>query len=181
MPNTIRHLSLGVFFILCMYATESCNSKGDKIMPVYNNYKFDSKVIERLPIYDSLASAILEKIDLFQNHISKNDSYQAFRYMPTSNDAEVFKKLPGETGSNIDQYINKLGKDFIYGFDIFKDSTIKIYIRRKTAEKTTVEIGEYLSYYPAGMNIKKREYPIKDSILNTHWQYWTQFDTQGLF
>ncbi|MEP7164479.1 MAG: hypothetical protein ABI741_07290 [Ferruginibacter sp.] len=181
MIHIIHSLSARSFLIIFMYAAGGCNSKGDKIIPAYNNYKFDLKVIEKLPIYDSLASAILEKAPLFQKNMNKNDSYQAFRYIPASNQTGVFRKLPEEAGGDIGRYFAKLGKDFIYGFDIFKDSTIKIYVRSKTIETTKVEITENLSYYPVGSNIKHREYPVKDSILNIRWQYWTRFDAPGLF
>lgn len=177
----IRSFSTRIFLIVFLFAAGSCNSKGDKIIPAYNNYKFDQKVIEKLPIYDSLASAILENIHLFQDSINKNDSYQAFRYMPNSNKPEMSQKLPSEVSANIDRYITKLGKDFFYGFDIFKDSTMKIHVRKKTIEKTKVDIEENLSFYPIGLNIRHRTYPLKDTILNIHWQYWVHFDAPGLF
>lgn len=167
--------------IISLYAMIGCQAKGDKIIPVYNNYRFDQAVIEKIPIYDSLASAISGKILLFQKSVNENDSYQAFRYMPGSVEKEIFKKLPANIDINIDQYFTKLGNDFIYGFDVFKDSSIKIYVRRKTIEPTKVEIEENLSYYPRGNAKNPREYPIKDTIINAHWQYWTRFDTDDIF
>lgn len=158
-----------------------CNSDKDKTSVIYNAYKFDQKVIEKLPIYDSLAIEISEKYQLFQNSIDKNDGYQAFRYMPNSYETEVFKRLPQNVGNNIDRYFNALGQDFIYGFDLFKDSTIKIYIRTYPSEKTLINIEENLSYFPKGLQIRRREFPVKDTILNTHWQYWARFNKQGLF
>lgn len=138
-------------------------------------------MMERLPDYDSLVSAILEKFDVFQTDISKKDAYKSSRYMPGSFEEGVFNKLPMEAGTRIDQYFTKLGKDLIYGFDVFRDSTIKIYIRSYPLEKTSIDIDENLSYYPAGARMQKREYPVKDTILNNHWQYWVRFDKQGLF
>lgn len=170
-----------LFLIMFLFLAECCDSKADKIIPAYNNYKFETKVIEKLPIYDSLAFAILENMKLFQDSINVNDAYQAFRYMPTPDEPEVYKKLPDEISDSINRFISKIGKDFIYGFDIFRDSTIKIYVRRKTIERTTVKIEENLSYYPVGSNIKHREYPIKDTMLNIRWQYWTRFDTPDFF
>jgi hypothetical protein len=167
--------------LLFLYTAAGCHTDSDNVLPAYNNYKFDPKVIEKLPVYDSLASAILKKVHLFQININENDAYQAFRYMPASTEAEVFKKLPPEAGTDIDQYFTKLGKDFIYGFDVFKDSTIKIYVRSRILEATPIDIEENLSYYPAGSNIRQREYPVKDSILNTHWQYWTRINKKRFF
>ena len=170
-------LSLLVF----LYPAAGCHSSTDKVKPVYNNYKFDSLVIEKLPVYDSLASVILEKFSLFKNNMDANESYQAFRYMPASQQTEVFKRLPPEAGVDIGPYFAKLGKDFIYGFDVFKDSTIKIYVRKRFSEKSQIDIGENLSYYPAGNNIRRKELPDKDTILNKNWQYWTRFHKRSLF
>ncbi len=176
-----RLFSKCFFAIGLTYAAGSCKAKGDLMMPAYNNYKFDAKVIEKLPLYDSLANAIFAKIPVFRNNIDSNEAYQAFRFMPASNEKAVFKKLPAEAGTEIDRYIAQLGKDFFYGFDIFKDSSIKIYVRHQTVQKTKVEIEENLSYYPVGKKMKEREYPIKDTVLDKHWQYWTRFDAPGLF
>jgi len=170
---------LSIFLFL--YLATGCHLDSEKVSADYKSYKFDPKVIERLPLYDSLVSAILEKSLFFQQHINENDSYCAYKYMPLSDQTDVFKKLPQEVAPKIDLYFTKLGKDFIYGFDVFKDSTIKIYIRNSPSEELQVDIEENLSYYPVRSNIRRRELPIKDTILNEHWQYWTRFNKRGLF
>ena len=167
--------------LLFLYLTTGCHLDSEKISPDYNNYKFDPLVIEKLPAYDSLVSAILEKFPFFQKHINEKDSYRAYKYMPLSNEDDVFKKLPQGIGTKIDQCFTKLGKDFICGFDVFKDSTIKIYIRNVPSETSQIDIEENLSYYPGGSNIRRREFPIKDTILNKHWQYLIRFNKRGLF
>ena len=167
--------------LLFLYLSSGCHSESEEVSTVNTSYKFDPKVIEKLPIYDSLASAILEKFPFFQQHISENDSYRAYKYMPLSDQADVFKKLPQEVAPKIDHYFTKLGKDFIYGFDVFKDSSIKIYIRSNPSEKSQVAIEENLSYYPMRSNIRRREFPIIDTILNEHWQYWSRLNKRGLF
>lgn len=170
-----------LLFFLLLFAISGCKTKSDSIIPAFNNYQFDTRVIEKLPQYDSLASAISVNIHLFHKNMDANAAYQAFRYMPSSNEKEVFKTLPPEIGININKYLDTLGKDFIYAFDVFKDSTIKIYIRSSRLEKTEVDIAENLSYYPKETNIGRREYPDKDTVLNKHWQYWTRFTKEGLF
>ncbi|MBK6381399.1 MAG: hypothetical protein IPF72_17685 [Chitinophagaceae bacterium] len=47
--------------------------------------------------------------------------------------------------------------------------------------ETKVDVQENLSYYPAGKSIRQREYPSKDTVLNTNWQYWARFDNPGFF
>lgn len=167
--------------LLFLFPATGCHSNSEQVSAVYKNYKFDSKVIEKLPVYDSLASAILEKFPFFQQHMNKNESYRAYRYLPLSDQDDVFKKLHPEVAPGIEQYFTKLEKDFIYGFDVFKDSTIKIYIRKSSSEKSQVDIEENLSYYPVRSNMRRREFPDKDTILNEHWQYWSRFNKRGLF
>lgn len=173
--------SIRLPLIILLFALIGCKAKSDKIIPAYTNFKFDSKVIEKLPAYDSLAAAILKEIRLFQVKVTEGDDYHAFRYMPTSNEPEVHKKLPDQIGANFSHYLSNIGSDFIYGFDVFKDSSIKIYVRKRIINSTKVEIEENLSYYPAGNSKKQRDYPIKDTVLNKHWQYWARFDTPDLF
>lgn len=174
------------FFTNCillfiLYTAAGCNTDKNIITPVYNSYAFDTKVIEKLPLYDSLANAISKDIDVFLKTIDTTEAYQAFRYMPVSTDPGVFGELPKEASSKVGEYYNALGKDFIFGFDLFQDSTIKIYIRRRISEMAPVDIEENLAYYPGGTGIRKREFPVKDTVLNQHWQYWTRFNKQGFF
>jgi hypothetical protein len=178
----MRYSLLSLIILLFLFATTGCHH-GDagEIKPVYEGYKFDPKVIEKLPLYDSLVTAIIEKASFFQDYINSKDSYRAYRYMPNSNDDEVHNKLPKDIDIGIEPYITVLGKDFIYGFDVFKDSSIKIYIRRAASEKSYVDIEENLSYHPAGHTMRHREFPVKDTVLNQHWQYWSRFNKRGLF
>jgi hypothetical protein len=138
-------------------------------------------VIEKLPVYDSLVSAILGNFASFKKLINENDSYRAYKYMPLSNEADVLTKIPQDADSRIARYYDKLGKNFIYGFDVFRDSTIKIYIRTIPSKRSQIDIEENLSYYPAGNKIQRRQFPVKDTILNKHWQYWTIFNKGSLF
>ena len=174
------HSFLARLSILLFLAT-GCHSGSEKSSAVYKNYKFDPKVIEKLPVYDSLASAILKKFSFFQQHMELNESYHAYRYLPLSDQADVFKELHPEVAPDIEPYFTNLGKDFIYGFDVFIDSTIKIYIRKSSSEKSKADVEENLSWYPTKTNIRQREYPDKDTILNDHWQYWYRVNKPGLF
>ena len=167
--------------LLFLYLATGCQLDSEKVSADYMSYKFDPKVIEKLPIYDSLVSAVLEHFLFFQQHFNENESYRAYRYLPLSDRADVFRELLPEVAPRIDQYFTKLGKDFIYGFDVFGDSTIKIYVRSSPSGEAQVDIEENLSYYPVRSHIRQREFPVKDTILNEHWQYWTRFNKQGFF
>jgi hypothetical protein len=175
MLKIFRQLLTLLSLQLMLWVIAGCHLDPKEISPLYNRYKFDTNVIEKLPVYDSLAAAILEKSSFFQQHINEKDSYRSYRYLPFSHKQDMAKKLPADIAPKIDRYFARLGKNFIYGFDVFKDSTIKIYIRRSRSDSFDVEILENLSYFPSGNHIPKREFPVKDTILNKHWQYWIEF------
>lgn len=170
-----------ILLLILVCTTAGCNFHQKQIPADYKKYSFDTSVIGKLPLYDSLAVSILESYPLFQNLINKDASYRAYRYMPLSDDKEIFKKLPGKGTEKISQYINRLGKDFIYGFDLFKDSTIKIYVRKSYSNQLRVDVRENLSYYPPGNNIRRRDPPARDTVLNRNWLYWISFDERGIF
>ncbi|MCX6206315.1 MAG: hypothetical protein NTZ19_08715 [Bacteroidetes bacterium] len=171
---------LKLLSIVFLLFSISCRLDSHDVSETNMKYQFDQRIIEKLPIYDSLATAILEKLSFFQQQINQKDSYRAYKYIPSSDEPDVFKKLPQEIAPKIDKFFNSLGKDFIYGFDVFKDSTIKIRIRNSLSENSPVEIEENLSYFPTTIKIHHKEMPVRDTILNTHWQYWVRFNKQGL-
>lgn len=180
MQYITRHFFMNAFLALFLFSVAGCGSSEEEIRDDYNGYTFDTGVIEKLPLYDSLVSAIIENYASFKKYIRDEDGHRAFRYMPATDDPDVFIKLPPEAAPKIDPYYTRLGKDLIYAFDVFKDSSVKIYVRTRFNSKSQVDIGESLSYYPAG-NIRRREFPDKDSILNKNWQYWARFSKRGLF
>jgi hypothetical protein len=163
--------------LLVLYTITGCHSASKEIEPLYEDYKFDTAVIAKLPVYDSLASALMGKYPFLQQHMDTNESYRAYRYLPFSDQKDVFKELHHEIASVLEPIISKLGKDLFRGFDAFSDSTIKVYIRAR--KSGTIDIEENLSYYPAGSKMLEREFPDKDSILNNYWQYWVRFSKPG--
>jgi hypothetical protein len=156
--------------LLLSFAT-ACSHRD--LRTTFNNHRFDEQVIEKLPIYDSLVRAVIEhypKVEQF------NYDKNAYRYVPSQDGDDLYKVFPSEIGNKIKQQLAKLGPNFIYGFDCYKDTTIRIMVR--DSQKDHINIRERLSYFPAGTNIKRREYPIKDTILNAQWQYWIAFDEE---
>jgi hypothetical protein len=167
--------------LLLLSAAAGCNADKNIITPVYNSYAFDTLVIKKLPLYDSLATAISKNLSVLLKATDTSEYNGAFRYMPVSNDPGVLKKLPENAAPEIGRYYAALGGNFIFGFDLFRDSTIKIYIRRRLSEMAPVDIEENLAYYPSANGIKKRTFPVKDTVLNKYWQYYTRFNKQGFF
>ena len=174
-----KFLTKILLLVICIAA--GCHSNTTEVSSAYNNYKFDLQVIENLPLYDSLISSIFEKLSLFLQKIDKNDAYQVYRYVPDSYEPGTFEKLLKEPGPKIDCYFAKLGKNFIYRFDVFKDSTIKIYIRSSPYEADHIDIEENLSYYPVEGNMQQRTFPARDTILTKHWQYWIRVNERRFF
>jgi hypothetical protein len=181
MAQVTRVFSKIFSLLLILFVLAGCDIKKDNVSEDYDNYKFDPLVIERLPLYDSLAMAITQNYPVFRGNISETESYRAYRYMPSSTEAEVFTNLPADLDTKVAHYYTQLGKDFIYGFDVFKDSSIKIYVRNKFSSESKLDLWENLSYYPPGTNMRRREFPDKDTVLNEHWQYWVRFAKSGLF
>lgn len=173
--NFLSSLSL-----LYLFAVAGCDTGEKEVRAEFDKHTFDQQVIDKLPLYDSLVAAIIKNFPSFQKFIRDEDSYRSFRYKPTSEDPDVFIKLPPSAAPDIDPYYTRLGKDFIYGFDVFKDSSVKIYVRNRFSSKSKVDTWESLSYYPNG-NFRKRQFPEKDTILNKNWQYWARFDKRGVF
>ena len=144
----------------------------------FQNHKFDQQVIEKLPVYDNLSKDLLKYYPSIQDLIMKES---VFRYMISWDTNYLYKNLPAAGARNIKQYLTQLGENFIYGFEAYKDSTIKILIRDTYLEPYRLHVRERLSFYPTEVNTKKREFDYKDTTLNRNWQYWIWFDEDGLF
>lgn len=169
-----------VLTILFTLACTACNTDKEFVQPEFDKYNFDPAVIAKLPLYDSLASAISAQLSVFHKILNKDEGYMAYQYMPASTEDWIHRTLPPEAGTDIARFYNQLDSNFIYGFDVFRDSSIKFYVRTTKAESGLVDIEEHLAYIPGG-KMKKREFPEKDTILNTKWQYWTRFNKQDIF
>ncbi len=181
LKQPLKHIFKYACFLLIWCAYTGCNADKEEMSKIYKEYKFDRRVIERLPLYDSLGSAIIKNYRTFDTLINAHDSYRAYRYKTVRDDMDIFNILPPAAGPEILEYYQELGPDFISGFDVFQDSTIKIYIRNYAVKNSLGSIEENLSYYPRLTQFPKREYPAKDSTLNKHWQYWARVNMQGVF
>lgn len=168
-------------FFACIMGLPACKAKKEDLQTRFNNYRFDNSVVQKLPLYDSLVAAIYKNRQVLINYSTQDGGMHGFSYAPASSDRQVFKKLPAETGGSIDTAYRVLGEKYITGFDLFPDSTVRIYIRRNNFPQSSINIDEYLSFLPAGKNMRKREFPEKDTVLNASWQYWARVNDQGIF
>jgi hypothetical protein len=165
-----------LFLIVCVFLTANCGSND----PVYDyqNHRFDLQVIEKLPAYDSLSHLLIQNFSSMQQDIKENNYFDYGRAQDTS---YLYKKLPRESADKVISYFSQLGENFINGFAVFKDSTIKYYIRDKYLDSFSLTIRERLSYFPNGGTMPQRESPGKDTALNKNWQYWISFDEKDFF
>ena len=171
-----------ISLVLSLFLIAGCIADSRETRIVHDNYHFDTAVVQRILVYDSLLYVILENYPTFQSHIQVDESYKAYRYEHPLDSIAFFKILTGEGAVKINKYFTLLGPHFFYGFDLFKDSSIKIYIRKSlSAGKHPIDIRENLSWYPPGTKMKQREFPVKDTVLNKSWQYWISFDKRELF
>ncbi|MEO6541344.1 MAG: hypothetical protein ABIN74_10150 [Ferruginibacter sp.] len=180
MLNPIRIFLTGLSLLFFLIAFTGCDMGEKEVKAEYNAYTFDQQLIDKLPLYDSLVSAIIQNYPAFGKFIRDENGHRTFLYIPASQDPDVFIKLPPQAAPKVSPYFDRPGKDFIYGFEIFKDSSIRIMARTRFSERSKVDIDEFLSYYPRG-NIKRREFPDKDTLLNTNWQYRARFNKRGAF
>lgn len=160
-----------ILAIAFVFAAVACGHKD--LHTTFNNYHFDRQVVMKLPLYDSLVNVIMPNYPAPHQF---NNGKTSYRYVPASDGNELYKVFPQQKGDQIKHYLNQLGAELVYGFECYKDTTIKIMIRDIYIQKDHVNISERLSYFPAGKEIRKKDFPIKDSILNDHWQYWIAFD-----
>jgi hypothetical protein len=136
-------------------------------------------VIAKLSVYDSLGRSILKHYTAIYKPTKGEPSYV---YIDYQDGDEIYKDLPQDEAARIKGYITQLGRDFFYGFDLYKDSTMKIYVRDTVIKEYNMEISERLSFFPLGTdNVKRRDFPSRDTVLNRNWHYWMRFDDEGLF
>ena len=166
-----------IFVIIVLCIATGCGHKA--LNTYFKNHGFDKQVIEKLPIYDSLANILLENYSSIHSHIKKEDNY--YRYIPSRDGNDIYKLLPKPGAEKVEQYIAQIGTNHIYGFEVFKDTTMKILISDTYIQADHLYVRERLSFYPLGGNIRQRDFPIKDTILNRNWQYWISFDEEGPF
>lgn len=160
---------ISIVLFLC-FAT-GCRSKD--FTDYFQHHAFDPQVIKKLPVYDSLGNVILQNYSSIHQYIRENNSY---KYIFSFDSTDVLKEFPKEGAVKIKELVNQLGEKFIYGFEVYRDSSIKIYIRDYNVKSYHLNVMERLSFYPDSSDIKKRKFPFKDTILDRNWEYWILFD-----
>ena len=155
-----------LFFTACSSNDKSYDTR---------SHRFDTTVINRIPLYDSLGQLIIRNFASVSFSIEEHYFY----YTHTTDTSVLLKIFPAADARKIHQVMNQLGEDHIYRFDVFKDSSIKFYIRDTYLDEYRMNIMERLSYIPGNEDIQPRQPPIKDTIIGRNWQYWISFEEKG--
>lgn len=174
--NFLSLLITRILFWVFLSGLAGCSSRD--ITPLYQAHAFDPGVMQRIPGYDSLVTVIRQYWPSIQQYIAENNS---FKYLATPESRDLYEELPKQGADSVRACFARLGEDYIYGFEVFRDSTIKVLVRDTYSKPFHTQIMERLSYFPPGANIPPREFPIKDTLLNSNWQYWILFDEVGQF
>jgi len=160
-----------VIMLLCVAL--SCRDRD--FSAEFKSQGFDKQVIANLPVYDSMVSVLVRNYSVLWRQVKQNASYH---YEPPTAGNNLYELLPAQDAAKVKEYTARLGDSCFYGFDLYKDSSVKFLIKESYLKRYDLYIREKLSYYPAGSTIKHREFPVKDTILNSNWQYWISFDEQ---
>ncbi|RYZ30535.1 MAG: hypothetical protein EOO10_02505 [Chitinophagaceae bacterium] len=143
----------------------------------YEHHAFDQQIVARLPYYDSISRVLIQN---FPYLLPAVKGQSAFEYRRSEGSGSLYSSLPRPAVEKINGFIQQLGEKYLDGFDVYKDSSIRFSVRDTYLEKYYVTIRDRLSFYPNGGEMRRREAPDKDTILNPNWQYWIRFDEQGL-
>jgi hypothetical protein len=167
-------------FCLCLYLFFlcSCDTRKD-FRKSFVERKYDSSVILRLKIYDSLRNYIIKNIDSLK---PLHNYYSAYYY---DFDKKLFWnptdtiQFPKTLSSSIKEFFLTLGKGKILGFGISEDTTIDIMIRVTHLPEYFLDVRERLKWMK---NISKHQdirFPIKDTSLGNNWYYIIWFDKRS--
>jgi hypothetical protein len=162
-----------IFVITILCVATACRTKSSYFN--IQGQKFDNKVIEQLPIYDSLSHLLIENYSAIRPHFQEGNSFEYIWYRHGN---ELYKILPQEPGTKVKQWFKQLGDSLIFGFALYKDSSVKIFVRDTYLDAYKLNVRERLSFNPKGATIKNREFKTRDTLLNKNWEYWIWFDDQ---
>lgn len=164
-----------IFAILSIALLAACQLKDEPYD--IKTYRFDAQVINKLPLYDSLCHEILK------NHkaLMSRPEGPYYQYIRKSDSLALYDVFPKQDGDKVLNYFSQLGDDFIYGFDVYKDSSIKIHVRTTYLKENNLELREKLSFVPTGATNTKRDGDYRDTVVSEHWLYWVMFEKPRLF
>lgn len=176
--KTLTYLLLFLSFLGCGNLNDS--KKDFKID--LGKHRFDYTVIDNLPRYDALRQIILNNYDSF--YLNSTENYLTYFY-----EDKTPVQIRGYSNYDLPEIIypetvllfQRIGKKNIFGFTIYRDSTLEILIRNTHLSQYFLDVRERLRWYPNTNKIKTTEFPFKDTLLTDKWQYKIWYDKRSEF
>jgi hypothetical protein len=183
----MKLLTLTIFFSFTAFVI-ACSEKtpSKTIQEVLDHEQFDTNIIRRLPLYDSLKNILIVNIDTIFNYrnaktkvingvdsIEIEDLSYGFIYMPDkgeSSDKISLETLPPPIFLKIDSLCHQIGQNRIYAFNLER-GIIRIEMKLKyiSDEETNAE-----TYHLLRWNFSQRADKNsleKDTALGNGWIY----------
>jgi hypothetical protein len=175
--SSIKILTPLLFLSTILGCKNSKDYKND-----FEKHKFDATVINNLPLYDKLRQIVLNSFDSFYLSNTKNDFTYIYNF-------DTSTEISGRSNSDVPETIypktiqlfKRIGKENIFGFTIYKDSTFEILIRNTHLTQYFLDVRERIYWYPNTNKIGKTKFPVKDTLLTDKWQYQIWFDKRAEF
>lgn len=181
-----------LFFLFAILYACSSQKPSKTIKDVFNQEHFDSNVVGRLAVYDSLKNILVTNVDTifgyrkvkreFDNNataIPPDDVYN-FIFIPgkgESSDKISLETLPPFIYSKVDSICRKLGEGRIAGFDLQRNKIIvNITIKNNYDEETSCETQHTLTWN-WDHRVDEGELD-KDTVLGNGWIYYIQTKTR---
>lgn len=165
-------------FLLYLLA---CNTKKD-FKESFNQWKFDTSVIQSLPKYELLKQMTILSIDSFKLSEQKSTFTYIYNFDSLSKiSGHSNENLPKSIPPEVIKIINELGERKILGFKISKDSSFEVLIRNTHLQQYFLDVRERLEWKPKNHEFTKSIFPIKDTLLSVYWKYWIWFDKRSEF
>lgn len=157
------------------------------VKEVFRHEQFDTGVINRLYLYDSLKSILVANLDtIFSYRNAKifsekkpthpEETLFNFIYIPEKgepSDKIGLETLPAAVYSKVDNICRQLGSNRIVGFDLQRNKTIvNVTIKNNSDEETLAETQHSLTWnWDHRSDANELE---KDSVLGKGWIYYIQ-------
>jgi hypothetical protein len=156
-----------------------CNQQKDFTRD-YNNWRYDTSIINNLTKYDTVRQLFLSNFDSFKLSNSNFSFTYLYNYDSLSKiEGHSNDSLPKSILPTITRIIKELGKGRIYGFTISKDSTVEIFLKSTHLKEYFLDVRERLYWKTNNHTFDHFPFPYKDTMISKDWQYLIWFDKRS--
>ena len=171
----MRPLAIFTVFLMAILSCTCTAQRATKtVKDIFNHELFDSGVISRLPLYDSLKNILVNNIDTIFNYLDskgRGDFYNFF-FIPgkgESSDKIGLETLPAAIAPKIEAICRQLGEERILGFDLTRNQIlVNVVVKYSYDNETSAETQHSLSWNWSFSNSEELR---KDTTLGSGWTY----------